>query len=159
MACIKNYWEDFQPGNVMTYGNKRLSREEIIDFAKEFDPELSYLDTEESMPEPLSASGWHSCSILMRMMCDGFILESAAMGAPGIDESRWERPVYAGDVLSARTTCLESRASGSRPEMGLVHFKTELLNQNGETCVSLRNWALYGRRNPGARVEKAEAPK
>lgn len=153
MTDKKYYWEDFHTGKILTFGSKRVTREEIVEFAQDFDPEIFHLDDEaakDSMLGGLAASGWHSCSLMMRMMCDGFLLHSASMGSPGIDESRWIKPVFVDDVLSVRVQCLETRASSSRPDMGLVHFENALMNQNNEILLTMTSWGMYARRTPGA---------
>lgn len=151
------YWEDFVPGETREFGEKHVTREEIIDFAKEYDPQPFHLDEKagkESILGGLCASGWHSCSMLMRMMCDGYILKSASLGAPGVEEVRWQKPVYVDDVLHVRNTCVDRRVSKSRPEMGLTKFRTELLNQKDEVCLLMTGWAMYARRDPKAPVEE-----
>lgn len=151
------YWEDFRVGETAEFGNKHVTKEEIIEFASEFDPQPFHLDEEagrQSILGGLCASGWHSCAMMMRLMCDGYILESASMGAPGVDEVRWRKPVYVGDTLRIRRTCTERRPSKSRPEMGLTKFHIEMLNQKDEVVVISDGWAMYGRRHPGAAVEE-----
>ncbi|MBX6425673.1 MAG: MaoC family dehydratase [Variibacter sp.] len=147
------YWEDFTPGSVDTYGPRRVTREEIIAFASEFDPQPMHLDEEAargSLLGGLAASGWHSCSILMRMMCDWFLLESSSMGSPGVDEVRWMRPLRPGDEVTLRRTTVETRASKSRPHMGTAKFAFELINQAGETVMTLTCTIMFGRREAGS---------
>lgn len=157
MTQPKYYWEDFRLGETVTFGAKHVTKEEIIEFASEFDAQPFHLDEEAakaSILGGLCASGWHTCAMLMRMMCDGYILESASLGAPGVDEVRWKKPVYVDDVLRVRRTCVERRASKSRPEMGLTKFLIEMLNQRDEVVLTSLGWAMYGRRHPGAPVEQ-----
>src|SRR6202163_4922610 len=101
------YFEDIVPGSVTTHGPRIITREEIIAFASEFDPQPMHLD-EEAAKKPmlggLSASGWHSCAIMMGLIYDGFLVDAASMGAPGIDEGKWLKPVRPGDALSVRLT-------------------------------------------------------
>jgi acyl dehydratase len=152
----KYFWEDFKVGESVEFGSKHVTREEILEFAGEFDPQPFHLDEEaakKSILGGLCASGWHSCAMLMRMMCDAFILDSASLGAPGVDEVRWSKPVYVDDVLTVKRTCVDRRASKSRPEMGLTRFSYEVFNQKRETVMTMVGWAMYGRRNPGAEVE------
>ena len=154
----KYFWEDFRVGEAVEFGEKHVTREEIIAFASEFDPQPFHLDEEAakaSILGGLCASGWHTCAMVMRMMCDGYILESASLGAPGVDEVRWRKPVYVDDTLRLRRTCLEARASKSRPDMGLTKFRTEALNQKDEVVMIMEGWAMYGRRKPGAPIEGA----
>ena len=115
--ATKLYWEDFTPGRIMEYGPRRVTREEILDFAAEFDPQPFHLDetaARATMLGELCASGWHSCCILMRMSADCFVLNSSSMGAPGVDEVCWLAPIRPGDELTLRATVLSTRASGSR---------------------------------------------
>lgn len=152
----KYYWEDFRVGETIEFGSKRVTREEILEFAGEFDPQPFHLDEEaarNSILGGLCASGWHSCAMLMRMLCDEFILDAASLGAPGVDEVRWKKPVYVDDVLSVKRTCVDRRASKSRPEMGLTRFSYEVLNQKHEVVMTMVGWAMYGRRHPGQTAE------
>lgn len=152
----KYHWEDFRVGETVEFGSKRVTREEILEFAGEFDPQPFHLDEQaarNSILGGLCASGWHSCAMLMRMLCDEFILDAASLGAPGVDEVRWKKPVYVDDVLSVKRTCVDRRASKSRPEMGLTRFSYEVLNQKHEVVMTMVGWAMYGRRHPGQTVE------
>jgi acyl dehydratase len=151
----KLYWEDFTPGRVFEYGPRRISREEIVAFAAEFDPQPMHLDEEAARATllgGLSASGWHACSILMRMSTDSFVLNSASMGAPGVDEVKWLMPIRPDDRLTLRSTVLETRLSRSRPEMGFVRFMFELFNQSGALAMSLTTALMMTRREVGART-------
>lgn len=148
----KLYWEDFVPGRVIEYGPRHVSRDEILAFAAEFDPQPFHLDeaaAQNSMLGGLCASGWHSCCILMRMSADGFVLNSSSMGAPGIDEVRWLAPIRPGDDLTLRATVLAKRPSGSRPDMGFVNVLLELYNASGKAVMSLKAPLMFGRRTPG----------
>jgi acyl dehydratase len=143
------HFEDFVPGEVLTYGHYHLTREEIIAFAAEYDPQPFHMDEvagAASLLGGLAASGWHGCAILMRLNCDGFLLDAASMGAPGIDEVKWLRPLRPGMVLSVRRTVLEARASKSRPGMGLVKFLFELMTQTGEVVLTQEGSIMFGRR-------------
>ena len=103
-----------------------MTREEIVAFAAEFDPQPMHLDeaaASATMLGGLGASGWHTCCLLMRMIADGFILNSSSMGGPGVEEVRWLKPLRPGTRIRVRATVLETRASNSRPEMGLVKFQ------------------------------------
>ncbi|KAB2874718.1 MAG: MaoC family dehydratase [Pseudorhodoplanes sp.] len=143
------YFEDFKPGLLGEFGPREITRDEIIAFATEFDPQSMHLDEEaarETMLGGLSASGWHTCGVMMRMLCDWFILNSASMGANAIDEVKWLRPVRPGDQLTLRTTILETRASQGRPEMGFVSCLFEMLNASRETVMEMRSSLIMGRR-------------
>jgi len=146
-------YEDFEVGSVRSYGPHLVTREEIIEFAAEFDPQPMHLDEEaanKSMLKGLSASGWHSCAIMMRVIYDGFLRESSSLGAPGVDEVRWIKPVRPGDQLTIKLTCLEKRDSKSRPQVGLVRHDLEMINAKGETVMTSSYSGFFGKRNPGA---------
>ena len=150
MPMPRIYFEDFVPGAVTTYGPRTVTREEIIAFAAEFDPQPMHLDEEaakKTMLGGLSASGWHSCAIMMRLLCDGLILHSSSMGAPGVDEMKWLKPVRPGDSLSVRLTVLDKREPKSRPDMGFVQVRCEMLNQHGEVVLEANYPGMFGKRN------------
>jgi acyl dehydratase len=157
------YWEDFEKGSVAEYGPRLVTRDEIVAFAAEFDPQPFHLDEDAaraSMFGGLVASGWHSCSLLMRIIADGFVVNSSSMGSPGVDEVKWLAPVRPGDRLNVRATVLETRASRSRPEMGLVNFLFEMFNQTGVPVMKLTTTSMFGRHPQGvaqAAVARAEA--
>lgn len=144
------FFEDFPPGETAEYGDRTVSREEIIAFAARYDPQPMHLDetaAAKTLLGGLAASGWHTACLLMRMNTDHMLRDSTSMGAPGIDELKWLRPVHPGDRLRVRRATLEARPSNSRPEMGLVSFLFEVLNQRGETVMTQRNTIMFGRRN------------
>jgi acyl dehydratase len=85
----------------------------------------------------------------MRMMCDDYLLESSSLGSPGIDSLRWTKPVHPGDTLSVRLTTLEARPMASRPTVGLLLSKWEVLNQQRELVLTMQGWGMFGRRPPG----------
>ena len=146
------HWEDFPVGETVEFGNHRVTAEDIVAFAAEFDPQPFHLDDDAgkaTLLGGLAASGWHTCAIMMRMLCDGYVLDSASMGAPGLDEVRWLKPVRPGDVLRIRRTCVESRPSRSRPEMGLTRFTWDMYNQAGDHVMTATGTNMLGRRDPG----------
>jgi len=150
----KLYWEDFQPGAVAVYGPRLVTREEIVAFAAEFDPQPMHLDeaaASATLLGGLGASGWHGCCLLMRMIADGFLLDSSSMGGPGVDEVRWLKPLRPGTRIRIRSTVLDARASNSRPELGLVKFMFEMLDDADATLTTLSTTLMFGRRQPGAR--------
>ena len=149
----KLHWEDFQPGAVAVYGPRLVTREEIVAFAAEFDPQPMHLDeaaASATILGGLGASGWHTCCLLMRMIADGFVLDSSSMGAPGVDEVRWLKPLRPGTQIRIRATVLDARASKSRPEMGLVKFAFEMLDEADAVLTTLDTTLLLGRRETGA---------
>jgi acyl dehydratase len=151
----KLFWEDFTKDGVAEYGPRLVTREEIVAFAAEFDPQPFHLDEDAaraSMFGALAASGWHSCSLLMRIIADGFMVNSSSMGSPGVEEVKWLVPVRPGDRLTVRATVLETRASRTRPEMGLVNFLFEMFNQAGVRVMILTTASMFGRRVPGVQA-------
>jgi acyl dehydratase len=146
------YFEDFVPGTAAEYGPRTVTREEILAFAAEFDPQPMHLDdaaARATMLGGLAVSGWHSCCLMMRLMADGFLLDSSSQGSPGVGEVRWLKPVRPGDTLTLRASVKEARVSKSRPDVGLVKLLLELLNQRGETPVTCGTTILFGRRPRG----------
>ena len=144
-----SYFEDFVPGQSALSRRLDVSQDDIVAFASRYDAQDFHVDPEAakaSFVGRLIGSGWHSCALLMRLMTEEFLLDAASMGAPGIDEVKWLRPLLPGDSVSARRTVLESKASRSRPEMGLIRFRLELLNQRDEPILEQTNWIMFGRR-------------
>ncbi len=128
-------FEDFTPGRRFDFPARTLTADEIIAFASEFDPQPMHLDEaagNASILGGLAASGWHTSAIMMRMLCDSYIGRSASEGSPGIDTMEWKRPVLAGDTLSGQCLVVEARTSRSRPTIGIVRLRAEVVNQRGE---------------------------
>jgi acyl dehydratase len=145
----KRYFEDFNAGLVIETAPRLVTREEIVAFAAEFDPQPMHLDEEaarNSILGGLAASGWHTCCLLMRMACDSFVLDSSSMGAPGVDEVKWIKPLRPSTHIRLRTTVLETRVSNSRPEMGFVKALMEVLGDDGEQVMTLTTSMIMGRR-------------
>lgn len=144
------HFEDFVVGSVKTLPSRVVTREEIIAFASEFDPQPMHLDEDaakRSMLGGLSASGWHTCAIMMRILCDNLILNSTSMGAPCVDEVKWLKPVRPGDALSLNVFVLGKSEPKSRPEMGFVQFRCEMLNQRGEVVLESTYPGMFGKKN------------
>ncbi len=149
--AFKYYWEDFNVGERMVLGTKTFTEEEIIRFAKEFDPQPFHVDkekAEQSFFGGIIASGWHTCSVAMRMMCDAYLNESASIGSPGVDNIRWLKPVRPGDTLRAERVILESRASSSKTDIGIVKSRWEMFNQHNEMVMSMEGISMFKRRAP-----------
>lgn len=147
-------FEDFPPGHFGTFGPRRVTREEILAFAAEFDPQPMHLDEAAgaaTLLGGLAASGWHSCCILMRMIADGFINDTHSMGAPGVDEVRWLRPLRPGTQVRVRTTVLETRAPNSRPEFGFVRCLFEMIDEQDSVLTTMTSPLMIRRRDAGAR--------
>jgi acyl dehydratase len=133
-------FEDFKPGRFGTFGPRRVTREEILEFAGEFDPQPMHLDEEaasRSMLKGLSGSGWHLCSVMMRLLFDGFIGRTASLGSPGVSEVRWMSPLRPGDDLSLDVDVTEARVSKSRPELGIVTLKCTARNATGAALCEM----------------------
>lgn len=147
------HFEDFEVGSSTVHGEKLVTEAEIIAFGREFDPQPIHVDpvaAAESSFGGLIASGLHSCSMMMRLMCDGYMLRSASRGSPGVDEVRYLAPVRPGDTLRVRVTVLDTRRSASRPEMGIVSARHELLNQRDEVVLIMTSKVMMGCRDTGA---------
>ena len=143
------HWEDFSPGQITDCGSRLVTREEIIDFAAQYDPQPMHLDEQAARATLLGglvASGWHSCCILMRMLSDGFLGEASFMGAPGVEEVKWLAPVRPDERIKARATVLETRPSRSRPDMGFVKFRFELIDTSDKPLMTLIVSPMFGRR-------------
>lgn len=145
------HFEDFEVGSSDIYGEKLVTEAEIIAFAREFDPQTIHVDpaaAAESSFGGLIASGLHSCSMMMRLMCDGYMLRSTSRGSPGVDEVRYLLPVRPGDRLRVRMTVIDKRRSASRPEMGIVSARHELMNQKDEIVLEMTSKVMMGCRDP-----------
>jgi acyl dehydratase len=143
-------FEDFKPGHLGQFGPCRVTREEILDFAAEFDPQPMHLDEEaasRSMLNGLSGSGWHLCSIIMRMMFDGFIGRTASLGSPGVNELRWLAPLRPGDELMLDVDVTEARISRSRPATGIVTLKAAVSNAAGQALCEMITPIIVRRRD------------
>src|SRR3569832_2978486 len=149
----KLHWEDFKLGDVAVYGPRLVTREEIVAFAAEFDPQPAHLDeaaATATLHGGLAGSSWHSCAQMLRMMADGFLLNSTSMGAPGVEEVRWVKPLRPGTQVRLRTTVLETHSSKNRPEMGLTRIRYDLLDDAGAVVTTMTSTMMLGRRSPGA---------
>ncbi len=146
----KYYWEDFKAGETRELGSVTPTREETLAFARQFDPQPFHLDddaAEASMFGRLSASGWHTCAMAMRLMVDGFLNDSASLGSPGMENIKWMKPVYPGDTLSMKMTVVESRPMKSRPDVGIVRSTMAMFNQNNEQVLHMEGYGMYRRRH------------
>jgi acyl dehydratase len=155
MAQAKLYWEDFRPGSITMCGPRLVTREEIVAFAAEFDPQPMHLDeaaASATILGGLAASGWHSCCLLMRMIADDFVGKSHSMGAPGVDEVRWLKPLRPNTRVRVRVTVLETRVSKSRPDLGFVKCQFEMLDERDAVLTMLTSPLMIARREAGART-------
>ena len=146
------YFEDFPEGYTAEVGTFRLSAEEIIDFARRYDPQPMHVDPEAarvSIYGGLIASGWQTVACYMRLLVDSVIGQSASMGSPGVDSVRWLKPVRPDETLRGRFIVLESRLSNSRPDWGIVRSRGEVLAPDDEVVMRLEAVNFFARRPPG----------
>jgi acyl dehydratase len=145
------YLEDYEPGHKSSFGRYKVTREEVIAFASRYDPQPFHLDDEAAAQTyfgRLSASGWHTCAMTMRMLVDNIQKEqSAGLGSPGLDELRWLKPVYPGDTLRVEVEVLEVRPSQSRPDMGSTRNQVTVFNQHDERVMTMKSIGLVRRRS------------
>ncbi len=135
------YFEDYPPGAVFAFGSATVEAEEVMAFARRYDPQPMHTDPEAAASGPyggLIASGWHTAALMMRLIVEHYLSPASSLASPGIDELRWLRPVRPGDVLSVRVTVLEATRSRSKPDRGVVRGVADVLNQDGETVMSMK---------------------
>ena len=150
---VTRYFEDYVPGLTVDCGSFSMSEAEIIAFAKEYDPQPFHVDPVGAADGPyggLIASGWHTTSMMMRQLVDHYVSLESSLGAAGVDELRWPKPVRPGDTLRVRATVLEARRSSSRPERGIVKSLAELTNSGGELVMKLTAINFVLLRDPSA---------
>lgn len=143
------YLEDFKAGSTLHCGSHTFTEEEIIRFAKEFDPQVFHLDPDAAAQSSFGgivASGWHSVSVMMRLMVDTYIRDSSSMGSPGVDEVRWLKPIRPGDTVTVKCHVKDVIASKSKPDRGIIHIHVETINQSGEVVMTVRGMGMYKRR-------------
>jgi acyl dehydratase len=151
--AIRWYWEDLEPGSVRQLGSVTPTAQEIREFAAQFDPQPFHLDEEagrRSVFGGLCASGWHTCSMAMRLTVDNFLNQSSSMGSPGLENVRWMKPVHPGDTLTLTHRVTESRPLNSKPDIGLVRAIWEMHNQRGEQVLHMEGYGMFRRRTPAA---------
>lgn len=147
------HWEDFEVGRTVALGEKQVTRAEIIAFASEFDPQPVHLDEGAAKDGPfggLAASPWHVTAMLMRLICDGYLLNSSSLGSPGLEAVIWHAPARPGDVLRAQYTCHEARASESRPGIGVCRLFYEVFNQHEQLVMTWDCTQFFARRGAEA---------
>ena len=150
---FKYYFEDFKVGDTAPMGEKVVDKDEMIAFAKAYDPQPFHTDeaaAKQSFFGGLIASGWHTCAMVMRMMVDSYLSDAASLGSPGVENVRWLKPVRPGDTIRAQRQVVETRASQSKPEIGIVKSRWEVFNQDGEVVMTMEGYGMFKRRNPGA---------
>lgn len=149
------YFEEFSVGQVIELGQVTVSEEEIIAFARQYDPQPFHIDAERAKTSPFGgiiASGWHTVALMMRLLVDGMLNQTVSMGSPGVREIRWLQPVRPGDTLQARLHVADCTTSRSRPNMGILQSKIEVLNQHGALVMTMEGTHFLGRRPEGQKV-------
>ncbi|HET9025439.1 MAG TPA: MaoC family dehydratase [Burkholderiaceae bacterium] len=143
---MTKYWfEDFTPGWTFENGPRTLTAQEIIAFARQWDPQRFHTDEAQARETPfggLIASGWHTGSMMMRMLVDRYLSPATGLGSPGMDELRWTAPVRPGDRLWFRFTVIEARRSESKPDRGVIRVLMEVLNDKGAVAMSVKGMTL-----------------
>jgi acyl dehydratase len=138
-------FEDFVPGSVRTFGRVLVKEQEIIEFARRYDPQVFHTDPVAARKTPyggLVASGWHTAAMAMRLIVEHHLSHVVSVGSPGVDEVRWLKPVRPGDELSVRVTVLEARRSESKPDRGVIRSLVEVLNQDGAVVMSFKGVSI-----------------
>jgi acyl dehydratase len=149
MSTYKWYFEDLAVGSAVSLGSHHFTEEEIIAFAKQFDPQPFHIDpdaAEHSIFGGIIASGWHTCSVMMRLLVDGLVADAASLGSPGVDEVRWIKPVRAGDTISVTLTVVDAKASASKSDRGVVWIDWRGTNQHGELVATIKSMGMFARR-------------
>jgi acyl dehydratase len=149
MADVHIYWEDLQVGQVRQLGQIKPTREDIIAFAKQFDPQPFHLDDEAAKASvfgALCASGWHTCALAMRLMVTEFLCHTSSLGSPGLENIKWLKPVFPDDELRLQTTVLETKPMGKRPDIGMTRNLWEMFNQHGDKVLHMEGWGMFRRR-------------
>jgi acyl dehydratase len=151
------YYEDLEIGTKQSFGRYEVTREEVIEFAKKYDPQAFHLDDDAAARTHfgrLSASGWHTCAMTMAMMVENMKgVKQAGLGSPGIDNLQWKKPVYPGDTLRVESEVMSKRRSQSRREMGLFKSRAQIFNQNDEIVLEMTSNGLIAVRYPDAPIE------
>jgi acyl dehydratase len=145
------YFEDFAEGQVFELGSRAVSEDDIVGFAREWDPQTFHIDPEaakDSVFGGLIASGWHTGAMWMRLYVDSFLGAASSQGSTGVEELRWLAPVRPGDTLSGRLTVLGVTPSERRPDRGTVRIRGEMVNQDGVVVMSMVSRGHFGRRSP-----------
>ncbi|MDQ1818060.1 MaoC family dehydratase [Massilia sp. CCM 9210] len=143
------YFEDFYVGQEIPVGSRTVTEEEIIAFATQFDPQPFHVDHDAAAASIFGgviASGWHTCSMMMRMVVDSVLGTSSSMGSPGLDKVRWLQPVRAGDTLTVSYITTALKPSSSRPDRGVVWSTWRAVNQHGEVACTIEGMGMFGRR-------------
>lgn len=144
------YFEDLVVGSEREFGTYEVTRDEVLEFARKYDPQPFHLSDEAAAKTHfgrLAASGWHTAAMTMAVIARKVVDDNqAGLGSPGIDELRWKKPVYPGDTLHVRGKIIEKTPSRSRPDMGSFRTETTVTNQHGDTVMTFQSIVLISRR-------------
>ena len=149
-SITDRYFEDYVPGSVHEFGSITVTQDEILEYARKFDPQNFHADPEAAKHTifgGIIASGFHTCGMMMRLYADHYLSRVASLSSPGVDEVRWTQPVRPGDELSIRVTVSEARRSVSKPDRGIVRTYIEVLNQRQEVVMTMSAMNLLACRN------------
>ena len=153
LSITDRYFEDYLEGDVHRFGPIAVETDEVVSFAKRFDPQTMHTDPEAAKHTPfggLIASGWHTAALMMRLYVEHYLTHVASLASPGVDELRWLKPVRPGDMLSVRVTVLKAVPSKSKPDRGAVTSFVEVINQAGEVAMTLKVVNFIAKRPPGS---------
>jgi len=137
---------EFREGMVIRHGPVHVLEEEILDFARRYDPQWFHVDLQRAQAGRwggLIASGWHTCALAMRMAVDAFLHDSEAFGSPGLGQVRWRVPVRSGDALTLHAKVDAVRRSSSRKDLGIITWTWSVLNQHDEVALELETTGLF----------------
>ena len=147
---FKIFFEDIVVGQTDAFGSYDVTKDEVIEFASKYDPQPFHLNEEfakQSVFGGLCASGWHTGSMMMRMMVDHMMDQGlAGLGSPGVDHIGWKKPVFPGDTLSLESEIIDKRDSKSRPTLGLVKSRYKVLNQDGDVVMTMEGNVMIAKR-------------
>lgn len=146
------YFEDIEIGAETEFGSYEVTREEVLDFARKYDPQPFHLSDEAAAQTHfgrLAASGWHTAAMTMAVIVKSLEKRpQAGLGSPGVDELRWLKPVYPGDTIHVRGKIVEKTPSRSKPEIGTFRTETTVSNQDDVPVMRLTSIVLIRRRPP-----------
>ncbi len=148
----QRHFEDYTPGTVVEYGPIAVDEQDVVEFARRYDPQPIHIDCERAARGPFGgviASGWHTAALMMRLLVDHFLSRTASLASPGIDELRWLAPVRPGDKLRVRIAVLDARRSTSKPDRGVVRSSIEVINQRDEVVMTVKAISMFLCRNRG----------
>jgi acyl dehydratase len=143
------YWEDFVKGQTIECGPLTISESQIIEFASQYDPQRFHVNkqaAEETQFKGLIASGWQTGAFMMRMVCDGFMVNSSSVGSPGLESLKWMKPIRPGDTLKTIVEVLETRPLNSKPHLGMILSRWSCYNQNNELTTTIEAWNMFEKR-------------